>query len=190
MVKWIPTVPEEEVVVITNGKEDICGQVIIISYELLNRKQYEFVNMNPQVVILDESHMIKNGKSARTLAVTAVLKETKRLILLSGTPCLSRPIELFSQISLIDTTFFKGPWDFGMRYCDGKTKTIGTKTIPDFSGSSNMDELNILMRERFMIRRLKSEVLTQLPKKQRQMIILDPNLGDKKHALKNRSKSL
>ena len=78
MVKWIPTVPEEEVVVITNGKEDICGQVIIISYELLNRKQYEFVNMNPQVVILDESHMIKNGKSARTLAVTAVLKETKQ----------------------------------------------------------------------------------------------------------------
>ena len=57
MVKWIPTVPEEEVVVITNGKEDICGQVIIISYELLNRKQYEFVNMNPQVVILDESHL-------------------------------------------------------------------------------------------------------------------------------------
>ena len=101
-----------------------------------------------------------------------------------------RPIELFSQISLIDTTFFKGPWDFGMRYCDGKTKTIGTKTIPDFSGSSNMDELNILMRERFMIRRLKSEVLTQLPKKQRQMIILDPTLGDKRHALKNRSKSL
>ena len=177
MVKWMPTVPEEDVIVITNGKEDICGQVIIISYELLNRKQYEFVNLNPQVAILDESHMIKSGKSARTVAVNAVLKETKRLILLSGTPCLSRPIELFSQINLIDTRFFKNAWEFGMRYCDGKQKTIGTKIVHDFSGSSNMEELNILMKERFMIRRLKSDVLTQLPKKQRQMIILDPTLG-------------
>ena len=178
VVRWIPTVPEEEVVVITNGKEGICGLVIIISYELLSKKQYDFVNLNPQVAILDESHMIKSEKSARTVAVTAVLKETKRLVLLSGTPCLSRPIELFSQISLLtDKAIFKNCWEFGMRYCDGKTKSLGTKSFTDFSGSSNMDELNILMRERFMIRRLKSEVLTQLPTKQRQMIILDPNLG-------------
>ena len=72
MVRWIPTVPEEEVVVITNGKEDICGLVIIISYELLSKKQYDFVNLNPQVAILDESHMIKSEKSNMAMSLLGI----------------------------------------------------------------------------------------------------------------------
>merc|ERR1712111_113069 len=64
-----------------------------------------------------------------------------------------------------------------MRYCDGKKVLIGPNRHRfDFSGSSNMEELKLLMLQRFMIRRLKSEVLSQLPSKQRQMIVLDPNL--------------
>ena len=39
-----------------------------------------------------------------------------------------------------------------------------------------MEELNLIMMERFMIRRMKTDVLTQLPSKQRKMVILDPNL--------------
>ena len=64
-----------------------------------------------------------------------------------------------------------------MRYCDGKKLNFGQgKSAHDFSGHSNMNELKILMEERFMIRRIKSEVLTQLPSKLREMIILDPAL--------------
>ena len=39
-----------------------------------------------------------------------------------------------------------------------------------------MEELKLLLEQRLMIRRMKSEVLPQLPSKQRKMVILDPNL--------------
>ena len=57
---------------------------------------------------------------------------------------------------------------------------IAGKTVHDFSGSSHMEELKLLMTERFMIRRLKSNVLSQLPSKLRQMIVLDPSLVQSK----------
>lgn len=51
--------------------------------------------------------------------------------------------------------------DYGVRYCNGTQTTFGW----DFSGSSNMEELRLLLETRFMIRRLKCDVLTQLPSK-------------------------
>ena len=64
-----------------------------------------------------------------------------------------------------------------MRYCDGrKLEFVPGKSGYDFSGHSNMNELKLIMEERFMIRRLKSDVLKQLPSKMREMIILDPSL--------------
>jgi SWI/SNF-related matrix-associated actin-dependent regulator of chromatin subfamily A-like protein 1 len=51
--------------------------------------------------------------------------------------------------------------EFGKRYCAAVQKSWGM----DYSGSSNMDELNIILLECFMIRRLKKNVLTQLPGK-------------------------
>lgn len=38
---------------------------------------------------------------------------------LSGTPALSRPIELFTQIIALDTSFRMKITDFGIRYCNG-----------------------------------------------------------------------
>ena len=68
---------------------------------------------------------------------------TSRLVLLSGTPALSRPIELYSQISLLMPKLFPYVTDFGMRYCDGKKTTFGH----DFAGSGNMEELKVLLEE-------------------------------------------
>ena len=44
-----------------------------------------------------------------------------------------------------------------------------------YTGSSNMAELELLLKERIMIRRLKHDVIKQLPPKQRQMVVLDPS---------------
>ena len=67
-----------------------------------------------------------------------------------------------------------------MRYCDGKKTHFGY----DFSGSSHMAELRLLLGRTCLIRRLKSEVLAELPAKQRQMVILDPA------AVKSKSKEM
>ena len=51
----------------------------------------------------------------------------ERLILLSGTPALSRPMELFSQLSLLlaNKASFPQAFEFGMRYCNGKKISMG-----------------------------------------------------------------
>ncbi|KAJ8024541.1 SWI/SNF-related matrix-associated actin-dependent regulator of chromatin subfamily A-like protein 1 [Holothuria leucospilota] len=60
--------------------------------------------------------------------------------------------------------------DFGIRYCDAKQTPWGW----DYSGSSNLTELQLLLERKIMIRRLKSDVLSQLPSKTRQKVIMDP----------------
>lgn len=42
----------------------------------------------------------------------------------------------------------------------------------DYSGSSNLGELKLLLEESLMLRRLKSDVLSQLPSKQRKVVTI------------------
>lgn len=58
-----------------------------------------------------------------------------------------------------------------MRYCDGKHNGYGW----DFRGASNLEEIQTKLREKFMIRRLKEDVLTELPPKRRQIVVLPTN---------------
>ena len=123
-------------------------------------------------MLQDESHALKNNKSARTQVALQLCKNISRVILLSGTPALSRPLELYSQISAIDPLIFPNFYDFGIRYCNGKKDKFGW----NFTGSSNLEELEIFLKKRIMVRRLKSEVLAQLPSKIRKIVILNPNM--------------
>lgn len=45
------------------------------------------------------------------------------MILLSGTPALSRPQELYTQICAVKPYMFQYQ-DFGVRYCDGKKVSL------------------------------------------------------------------
>ena len=65
---------------------------------LPEKKKDELRKKDFQFVILDESHMIKDSKSGRSQAVEPLAKNSRYLVLLSGTPALSRPIELYSQV--------------------------------------------------------------------------------------------
>jgi len=173
--RWLPSVDRQDITVITKGKDFIgSAKFTIISYDLVGKKSEDLKRKNFQFVIMDESHSIKDFKSARTKAAEPFLKNSKYLVLLSGTPALSRPIELFSQLQALDPRLFRYPSEYGNRYCDGKMRKIGAMEIPDFSGSSNMQELSLILNERCMIRRLKTEVLQQLPSKQRCLVVLDP----------------
>ena len=175
VLKWLPAVGPQDVSVITTGKDFIGDSlVVILSYDLVKKKKEELLKKEFQFVILDESHMIKDSKSGRSQAVEPLAKNSRYLVLLTGTPALSRPIELYSQIAALQPRLFPSVTQFGNRYCDGKKKMIGNREVPDFSGSSHMTELSLLLQERCMIRRLKKDVLDQLPAKQRCMVVLDP----------------
>uniref|UniRef100_H0WJS4 SWI/SNF-related matrix-associated actin-dependent regulator of chromatin subfamily A-like protein 1 n=1 Tax=Otolemur garnettii TaxID=30611 RepID=H0WJS4_OTOGA len=170
--QWLPSLSPRDVNVVVTGKDCLnSGLVNIVSFDLLSRLEKQLKLKPPfKVVIIDESHFLKNSKTARCRAALPLLKVAKRVILLSGTPAMSRPAELYTQIIAVKPTFFPQFHTFGLRYCAAKKMPWGW----DYSGSSNLGELKLLLEEAVMLRRLKSDVLSQLPAKQRKMVVVAP----------------
>eukprot|EP01047_Picozoa_sp_COSAG01_P039507 COSAG01_NODE_3271_length_6320_cov_8.998554_2_plen_88_part_00 len=76
------------------------------------------------VVIVDEAHYIKNGDSARAKSLLPVLQSAARLVLLSGTPALNCPAELWTLVHTLRPDAFPD-WDaYAERYCDRQLKVV------------------------------------------------------------------
>ncbi|XP_042351287.1 LOW QUALITY PROTEIN: SWI/SNF-related matrix-associated actin-dependent regulator of chromatin subfamily A-like protein 1 [Plectropomus leopardus] len=165
--RWLPSLSPDSINVVVKAKDNLRSSLVnIISYDLLSRMDKQQPGNPFNVLIMDESHFLKNIKTARCKAALPLLKAAKRVILLSGTPAMSRPAELYTQILAVRPTLFPRFHDFGMRYCNARQLTWGW----DYSGSSNLGELKLLLEESLMLRRLKCNVLSQLPAKQRKVV--------------------
>jgi len=176
--KFIPSLPPSAIYVVQgfddadffeNPSKRQKIQIVIVTYSLLqNRsaaaqvllKQFQF-----QCIIVDESHNLKQKTSQRTQIALPLLESAKRLILLSGTPALARPVELWTQVYAIAPHLFGSYPIYTKRYCNARKGRFGW----DVTGLSNADELHQKLKQ-IMIRRLKVDVLHELPAKQRSMI--------------------
>lgn len=121
-----------------------------------------------QIVVADEAHYLKNTGNKRTDTLMPFLSTRKRVILLSGTPALAKPREIYNLLSIVRPDIFTNFKEFGYRYCDPTVNPWSR--APEFNGCQNSKELHYLINNKIMIRRLKKDVLTQLPDKQRQKI--------------------
>ncbi|XP_058571441.1 DNA annealing helicase and endonuclease ZRANB3 isoform X2 [Neofelis nebulosa] len=179
MEKWIPELSPEDINVIQN-KTDIgrisTSKVTILGYGLLTTDAETLIcalnNQNFKVVIVDESHYMKSRNATRSKILLPIVQTAKRAILLTGTPALGRPEELFMQIEALFPQKF-GTWtEYAKRYCNAHMRFFGKRPQWDYRGASNLNELHHLLSD-IMIRRLKTDVLTQLPPKVRQRIPFD-----------------
>jgi hypothetical protein len=93
------------------------------------------------------------------------LQKAKRLLLLSGTPALARPVELWTQVYALAPDLFGSYQQYTKQFCSAHRGRFGW----DVSGLSNPQELHSKLRQ-VMVRRLKQSVLHELPPKQRSMI--------------------
>jgi SWI/SNF-related matrix-associated actin-dependent regulator 1 of chromatin subfamily A len=162
---------------IVNGKGWAEGDITIINYDLLDKHQEALKAKKFDLKVIDEAHYCKNPKAQRTpLALTI---SAKRSLLLTGTPILNRPIELYPLLTVLDSNRWgtldfskkwiftsKEFWSFAKRYCNAKRSSGGW----DFSGNANLLELQTILRATCMVRRLKKDVLPQLPPKTRGII--------------------
>lgn len=131
----------------------------------------EFVKAGYKTLICDESNMCKTIEAQRTVAAIEISKTVKNSICLSGTPIDNRPKELWSQVQIVNRTVFPKFFDFGLRYCGAFQKPAAQgRMVWDFSGVSNIAELDKTLRSTIMIRRTKDQVLKELPPKTRTMI--------------------
>lgn len=178
--RWIPDLGPGGVNIVQTG-QDLAGlqsEVAffhILTYGLLAREnpvRQFLLERGFKVVVVDESHMIKNGDALRTQQVLEVTRRAERVVLLSGTPALARPVELFTQIKAVRPELFPSYKVFTHRYCAPKWTPYGI----DVNGASNLQELHSHLQP-IMVRRLKSDVLTELPSKRRQRIQIQADAG-------------
>ena len=161
--------------------------LVIANYDIINKirpilDHSEFGGGPWDILILDEAHYTKSPKAQRTTAIFGRRSDrykkavppidSRRVVALTGTPIPNRPIELWTLVHNLDPHGLGKSWfGFASRYCGAERTAYGW----DASGSSNLDELQSRLRESILIRRLKSEVLTELPAKRRQVIELPLN---------------
>ena len=154
--KWLP---HREVKVI-DGRVAVAqtGEITILNYEIVAAHREALGRLKPRALIVDESHYVKNPQAKRTRAVRklaeAVAPDGLRLAL-SGTPVLNHAEELVSQLRVIGRLS-----EFGS----------GAQFARRFRGELSEERLHWHLRRSCFVRRLKSEVLPQLPAK-RQVVV-------------------
>lgn len=168
--KWRP---ELSVDVIASGKQAPAGaDITVISYELFGRVRLR----RPATLICDEAHYLQGRDTRRTRTVAgAAGKATDpdglRVWLLTGTPIWSRPRSLFPLLVVLG--LWRGTyWEFAREFC-GATMANGW----DDTEATNLAGLRALLAPA-LLRRLKADVLDQLPDKVRQVVKVAGRLSD------------
>lgn len=116
-----------------------------------------------KTIIIDESHKCKDSTRQQTKLCLRLAYKRQNVILLSGTPVVNKPIDLWPQLCIMGHSQIFGPTekDYKARFCDGGY------------GSSNLKALNYLLNKHCYFRREKKDVAKDLPAKDRQKILCE-----------------
>ncbi|MEA2249268.1 MAG: SWI/SNF-related matrix-associated actin-dependent regulator of chromatin subfamily A-like protein 1, partial [Solirubrobacteraceae bacterium] len=154
--KWLP----HRSVAVVEGRTAVppTGDITILNYEIVAAHRDELARLRPQALVVDESHYCKNPKAKRTQAVrrlAGAIPDDGLRLALTGTPVLNHAEELISQLRVIGRLE-----DYGS----------GARFSRQFQGPLTEERLHWHLRRRCFVRRLKSEVLPQLPAKRRVVV--------------------
>ncbi len=180
--KWEEITGNKRSVAVIESKEtkkrvnDWDADVIVINYDIIGKKQGQGATVRfPQLVkvpfkmcIFDEAHFLKNKASQRAKAAKMIVKEIEVVQLLTGTATMSKPVELWNLLKLIDKSDeISTDWyQFIRRYCGGYKGKFGWVT----DGATHTLELNEKLRASCYIRREKKDVLKELPEVTKQVL--------------------
>jgi len=171
--KWL--VQKMSIEIADTKKPFPTSDIVIINYDILRKFHDQLRAVKWDLLVVDECHYLKNWKAQRTQQVVGGKKikaiSAKRKIFMTGTPILNRPIELWTTLKFLDPNNWRSFWYFAKRYCNGYKTRYGW----DLSGASNLEELQDRLRMTIMVRRLKADVLKELPSKRRQVIEIPAN---------------
>jgi SWI/SNF-related matrix-associated actin-dependent regulator of chromatin subfamily A-like protein 1 len=134
------------------------ADVTVVNYDIVAARLAALRALQPRALVLDESHYCKNASAKRTQAVqqlSAAVPRDGLVLALTGTPVMNRPPELISQLRILGRL-----GDFGSGAQFGKR----------FRGPDAHLRLHWHLRARCFARRLKADVLPQLPAKTRGVI--------------------
>lgn len=148
---------------IAYAEGDDCPDVdfLAINHTILSRHIDKLCKLRWDIVAIDEAHFFGNPDSQRSRAM-ARLDADLHFVFLTGTPIYTRPIQLFPMLQRLDPDRLgANKWRYLRRYCGAKKNEVTGHW--ELDGFSNEEELQHLMRSRFMIRREKHDVVDEIP---------------------------
>lgn len=145
------------------------AQLILTTYGTVRNDIKKIMEIDFDLVILDESQNIKNLSSQTTKAV--MLLKAKNRIALSGTPVENNLSELYSLFRFLNPSMFGTVQDFNEEYI---------LPIQKYGDEEAIKELKRKIYP-FILRRVKKEVLKDLPEKIEKVLYIDMNPEHKKY---------
>lgn len=149
---------------------DPGAQFHVANYDIAHRFVSAFNRLGFTLLVLDEAHYLKNPDARRTKAILGGFTPEERaawpgittpeLVMLTGTPVLSRPAELYTLVRALDPTLFPNWETYADRYGAWPPDNLTGRP----SRPQRLDDLHQQLRT-VAIRREKSEVLADLPPK-------------------------
>lgn len=145
-----------------NGRDfTTMAPITIINYDILKSWLPYLRKLKFKTVVFDECHYMANVRTRRTKAGRDLATSIERVIAVSGTPILNRPSELWPVLNMLWPEQYPSFWSYAQSYCQPRLTPWGW----DYTGSSNLDQLNRELLVNGMIRRRKVDVLKDLPPK-------------------------
>ena len=137
--------------------------IILTTYGTIRNDIESLLKQKFDLLILDESQNIKNINSQTTKAV--LLLNAKKRVALSGTPIENNLLELYSLFRFLNPEMFGSVQEFTNDYI---------VPIQKYSDTSTIEELRKKIYP-FLLRRVKKEVLADLPDKIEKLVYVDMN---------------
>ena len=150
---------------------------VVTSFRMLEALRAVAESIAWGALVVDESHVVRCSNapqdSKQTEAVASLVARTRRALLLSGTPALNRPFDLYRQVDALRPGLL-GPnkYAFGDAYCERRPPVPGAFGSGSCGGGVRLPELHALLSACVMLRRLKRDVADQLPPLRRRVVRL------------------
>ena len=180
--KWAPDVVLVTYKGVPQLRKDIfreemaSGQfnVLLTTYEYIMKDKAVLRKFGWQYIIVDEGHRMKNAQSKFAQTLGSMYTSRNRL-LLTGTPLQNSLPELWALLNFLLPTIFKSVDTFEQWFSKPFAQFSGTGETNELSDEERMLIINRLHQvlRPFLLRRMKANVLDQLPDKVEKVLRCD-----------------
>lgn len=137
--KFAPKFPQDRIFVLTmHGKKRTeilktlkAGAIVVTNYDCVTIKAFveALYEWKPEIMIFDESQRLKDSTTTRSKKLAPLADQARRRFIMTGTPVLNSPLDLFGQMRVLDggRTWGKNFYIFRRTYAYDKNAGMPSK---------------------------------------------------------------
>jgi len=150
-----------------SDKIDFSSRWVVANYDTVVRNESVFSNQQWDLIVLDESILVKTRSAKRTKVIRKVTANADRVWMLSGSPTSRYLDDLFAQLQILLPKIFTSYWRFAEDYCYIERDQWGWSVVGSRQNIDMQKEFEDIMFVRSM------DDVIQLPEELQETVYLD-----------------